>query len=660
MKRATTLDDTRGTASARDSARAVFDHSQIGMAVLDSTGALIETNPALQRLLGLEPDALAGRSLASLVDAAHHDMCVSTVDTLAADGTPVRVDLRLRTPDDTERWVRVHLSRAPDDDTGPSPIVGAFEEVTDEKKTADHTQATTRRIQQLVDQANDIIFNIDLHGRFTWLNPSASRLMKRPIDELLGMSFLDLVHPDYRDDAGRFYRHQVKHRIPSTYYEFPAVTAGGDEIWLGQYVQLILEGDQITNIQAVARNITARKHAEDALRASEERVRAVVSTAPIILWAADLEGVFTLCEGHGLKGLGLEPWDVSGRKVVEVYTDPSIAGHLSRALEGERFQTEVRLGGRVFDSWYSPLRDADRVITGVMGVAVDITEHVHLSERLRDAEKMEAIGRLAGGVAHDFNNQLTAILGFAEMLQRSFDEDDPRADDVRQIIRGGCRAAALTEQLLAFGRKQTRRPTVLDLNAVLTSLKPLLRHTIQEDVHLATQLAPDLWPVSADEVQIEQVIMNLVLNSRDAMPTGGRLTIRTANVMLDDLGVRDHAPLAPGPYAMVAVTDTGDGIDAETRAHLFEPFFTTKEQGKGTGMGLASAYGIIKQSGGFIDVTSEVGRGSTFTFYLPSAGTPASHPAPVTAATTPAGSAETTLCAEDERTSDPARVTTRH
>ena len=640
MKRAAKLDDPRGTMSARDAARAVFDHAQVRMAVLDSVGVLIQTNPALQQLLGLESDALLGRSLATLVDAVDEPICTAALAALAADGTPLRIDLKLGAPDDTARWVRVHLSRAPDDDASPSLIVGTFEEVTNERQAADHVRITARRMEQLVERANDILFNIDLEGHFTWVNPSASQMMKRPLDELLGMSFLELVHPDHRDDAGRFYRHQVKHRIPSTYYEFPTVTADGDEVWLGQYVQLILEDDEIVNIQAVARNITARKRAEEALRAREERVRPVVSTAPIILWAADREGVFSLCEGHGLKGLGLEPWDVSGRKVVEVYTDSGIVGHLRRALEGETFQTEVSLGGRVFDSWYSPLRDADRVITGVIGVAVDITEHVRLSERLLDAEKMEAIGRLAGGVAHDFNNQLTAILGFAEMLQRSFDDDDPRADDVLQIIKGGHRAASLTQQLLAFGRKQPRRPTVLDLNAVLTNLEPLLRHTIREAVHLDAQLAPDLWAVTADEVQIEQVIRNLALNSRDAMSNGGRLTIRTANVTLDDPRVRHHPPLAPGSYAMVAVTDTGDGIDAQTRAHLFEPFFTTKEQGKGTGMGLASAYGIIKQSGGFIEVASELGRGSTFTFYLPSTGRPASQE-------------------DEDRAGDPARVTDR-
>ena len=627
-------DETRRTASVRDPARAVFDHSQVGMAVLDATGVLRHANPALQRLLGLEPDVLIGRSLASLFDTTDPETWMSTFDALVTNGSPVKIDLNLHSPDDGERWVRTQLSPAAADDHGAPMIVGTFEEVTDEKTAAVDARAATRRLEQLVDRANDIIFNIDRGGRFTWANPTASRLMKRPIDELVGTHFLTLVRPDFRRDAEHFYRHQVARRIPSTYYEFPVVAADGVELWLGQYVQLIVEDGHIANIQAVARNITARKRTEDALRASEERVRAVVSNAPIILWAADRQGVLTLCEGQGLQGLGLEPVDVAGRKISTVFADPSVAGHVRRALQGETFRTPLTLGGPVFDAWYAPLRDAYRAIIGVTGVAIDVTEHVRLSDRLREAEKMEAIGRLAGGVAHDFNNQLTAVLGFAEMLEQSFDKDknDPRADDVMQIIRGGRRAAALTEQLLAFGRKQPLCPTVVDLNAVVTDLEPLLLHTIREDVHLKTQLQHDLHPVIADELQIEQVIINLALNSRDAMPTGGRLTLRTANVMLDDVQVSNHPPLTPGPYATVAVADTGSGIDAETKAHLFEPFFTTKDQGKGTGMGLASAYGIIKQSGGFIDVTSEVGRGSSFTIYLPPA--PASASRPVTAAAT--------------------------
>ena len=602
-----------------DHTRAVFDHAQLGMGLLDGTGVFTETNPALHRLLGLGPDDLFGRAIETVVDAEDRDAVVRILSALVTHGTPGKADLRFSTAGNGTCWVWTHLSRGPADGHGAA-IIGTFEDVTDEKQAAKATRLRTRRLEQLFERANDIIFNIDLHGRFTWVNPVASRLMKRPLDELVGLSFLDLVHPDYRHEAKSFYQHQVKHQVPSTYYEFPVVSADGVEIWLGQDVQLIVEGDRIANIQAVAGNITARKHAETLLRASEERVRAVVSNAPIILWAADREGRFTLCEGHGLKGLGIESGDAVGRSVGDLYTDTRIAGHLQRALAGDTFQTAMTLGGPVFDSWYSPLRDANGNITGVIGVAVDITEHVRLSGRLREAEKMEAIGRLAGGVAHDFNNQLTAILGFAQMLERSFADRDPRADDVRQILRGARRAASLTKQLLAFGRKQRRRATVLNLNAIVTDLEPLLAHIVREDVHLETQLAPDLYTVSADEVQIEQVIMNLVLNSRDAMPTGGQLTIRTANVDLDETQVSGHSQLVPGPYAMVAVADSGDGIDAETMAHVFEPFYTTKEVGKGTGMGLSSAYGTINQSGGFIEVVSELGHGSTFTFYLPSAG----------------------------------------
>jgi PAS domain S-box-containing protein len=662
---ATHLDETRGAMTAPDAARAVFDHAACGMAVLDDAGAVMQSNAALQQLLGLDADALVGRSLTSLVAPADRDTCVAALDALVADGTHLKLDLRLAAREheggdgsgdidagDAERWARVHLSRGPTRGAGASPLVGTFEDVTDEKKADAAAQITHKRLEQIFEQANDIIFNIDMMGRFTWGNPVGAKLVKRPLDEIIGMNFIDLVRPGYRRAAAKFYQHQILNKIPSTYYEYPVVASDGEVIWLGQHVQLILEDGRIANIQAVARDITARKKAEDALRESEERLHAVVSNAPIILWACDRDGVLTLCEGHGLEQLGVAPGDLVGRKLAEVYTSTNseaVTRDLQRALEGETFQREVPVGDRAFDSWFAPLRDTRGDTIAVMGVAVDITERVHLSEQLRDAEKIEAIGRLAGGVAHDFNNQLTAILGFAEMLQQSFDPDDERSDDVEQILKGGRRAADLTEQLLAFGRKQPRRLTVVDLNAVITDLEPLLVHSIREDVHFDTKLAEHLRPVTADEGQIEQVIMNLTLNSRDAMPAGGQLTIETANVTLDAAQLEDHAPLEPGPYTVVSVTDTGDGIDDDTKAHLFEPFFTTKEPGKGTGMGLASAYGIIKQSDGFIKVTSEVGHGSTFAFYLPSttAETPAPQPVSTLTGATPPGGSETILFVED-------------
>ncbi len=269
------------------------------------------------------------------------------------------------------------------------------------------------------------------------------------------------------------------------------------------------------------------------------------------------------------------------------------------------------------DTTITPVRNGNRAIVNYVAVSRDVTRELQLEEQYRQAQKMEAVGLLAGGIAHDFNNLLTAINGFAELMQFQLTPDDSLYELAGKILGSGRRAASLTRQLLAFSRKQLIEPKVLNINSVVAEIEKMLKRIIGEHIQMETILAPDLWSAKVDPAQFEQVVVNLAVNARDAMPEGGRLTIETANVVLDEEFVAEHLEMEPGEFVLLSVSDTGMGMSNEVKAHLFEPFFTTKRLGEGTGLGLATVHGIVKQSGGHIWVESEEGRGTIFTIYLP-------------------------------------------
>jgi two-component system cell cycle sensor histidine kinase/response regulator CckA len=312
---------------------------------------------------------------------------------------------------------------------------------------------------------------------------------------------------------------------------------------------------------------------------------------------------------------------------------------VNRKKDGSFFTEEATI---------SPVRDESGAIVNYVAVKRDVTRELQLEEQYRQAQKMEAVGRLTAGVAHDFNNILTAINGFSELMSLELAPDHPLQASVQKVLGSGQRAAGLVRQLMAFSRKQIVQPEVLDLNAVLANVDKMLRRIIGEDIALQTIPAPGLWLTRADPVQVEQVILNLAVNARDAMPEGGKLTIETANVTLDEAYAAGHLGAQPGEYALLAISDTGIGMNEEVKSHLFEPFFTTKELGRGTGLGLATVYGIVKQSGGDVQVYSEAGVGTTFKVYLPRVGPAAPPPAPPPARPEMPAGRETVLLVEDD------------
>jgi PAS domain S-box-containing protein len=373
-------------------------------------------------------------------------------------------------------------------------------------------------------------------------------------------------------------------------------------------------------------------------KAAEERFRLLAEGASDYAIAMlDTQGGIETWTAGGERILGYRAEEIVGRHFSCFYPPEDVAsrelsGDLEKAAaEGhvEYESSQVRKDGSLFVASISitALRDEEGVLSGFAKVTRDLTERNRAADELRkteaqllQAQKMEAVGRLAGGVAHDFNNLLGVIVGYAELLRRQFPEADAIGQRIDKILDAAARAATLTKQLLAFSRRQILQPRVLDLNEVVQGLHDMLLRLIGEDVELVTRTAARLGRVRADRGQIEQVIMNLAVNSRDAMPDGGKLIIETTDVTLGAEYADTHVAGTPGPYVMVAVSDSGTGMDAETRARIFEPFFTTKELGKGTGLGLSTAYGIVKQSGGFIWVYSEPDHGTTFKIYLPAVG----------------------------------------
>ncbi|MEA2723216.1 MAG: two-component system, cell cycle sensor histidine kinase and response regulator CckA [Gemmatimonadales bacterium] len=487
------------------------------------------------------------------------------------------------------------------------------------------------RVRRFYDALSCGIIVQDASGKVVHANQAARDLLGTTDVVLAGSPGADhrVVHEDGSSAEGDAHPLSLARRTgqPVRGAVHGVFTGTAEERWC--LVDAVPVFDPATGslVEAVASltDITQRRRAETALLNTTDTLSALIQASPLAIFAFDPAGKITSWNSAAERLFGWRASEVLGHTLPAIAPDQRQAFrvHHLAVLEGKSFiDLEARWQRRdgrpvTLNLALAPLYGGLSEVRGVMVLAADLTERKKLESQLRQSQKMEAVGQLAGGVAHDFNNLLTAIIGYTSLLLKAVPPGDQKHEDLLEIDRAAARATELTQQLLAFSRRQMLQPTLLDLNAVLSDTMRMLGRLLGEHIELAILPDPGLGVVRADRGQLEQVIINLAVNARDAMEAGGRLTLETMNVSLDRAYVSQHPGAAEGEYVMLAVTDSGMGMDGATQARIFEPFFTTKERGKGTGLGLSTVYGIVKQSGGTIYVYSEPERGTTFKIYLP-------------------------------------------
>ena len=564
--------------------------------------------------------------------------------------------------------VIVSVSAVTDHLNVPIGTVYVAHDITIRKQAEEALQESEEKYRSLVETAQDPIFTSDADGRYLYVNSAAAARFGSTPEKIIGKSLHDLFPHHIADRYLAVVRQVIQTGEGMISEDLSEIN--GQSCWFSNNIQPIRDRHgNIKAVQVVMRDISSLKQAEQALRESEERLQAAVHVSQIGIFDHDqlTDTIYWSPQQRIIHGWGLdEPITLQDfLKLVHPDDLESIVASVRRAHDPagdgiwDVVHRIIRRDGTVrwlkerSQTFFEGEGDARRPVRTV-GAVLDITdqklaeeEREKLQSQLLQSQKMESIGQLAGGIAHDFNNILAAIVGYGHLVQMRMRDGDPTRVYLDQILASAERAAGLTQSLLAFSRKQVINPQNIDINDVIHKVEKFLSRVIGEDIMLTTVLSAEVLIIYADVTQIEQVLMNLATNARDAMPKGGRLMIETGRVMLDDEYVRTHGFGLPGHYAVLTVSDTGEGMDDQTQKKIFEPFFTTKELGRGTGLGLAIIYGIVKQNNGYINVYSEVGKGTTFKIYFPFIKTGAEDvrntevPVPVR------GGTETILLAED-------------
>jgi two-component system, cell cycle sensor histidine kinase and response regulator CckA len=540
-------------------------------------------------------------------------------------------------------------------------------DITKQRQAEQALRQAERKYRLIFEEAIVGMYQSTPDGRLLSANPAMARMFgfDSPGELIAGITYAHseaCVDPTRREE----FEHLLREHGVVKHFELQVKRKDGSTVWLWTNAQAVREGNTIVRYEGIFEDITDRKLLEDRLLQAQQKYRDIVENAVVGIFQSTPEGRYISVNPAMANMLGYDsPEDLvaSITDITEqVYVDSKAREELKRIAREQGVATNFECqayrkdGSKMWLCANVRAISQNGVVMRYEGMNQDVTQRKLLEDQLRQAPKMEAVGQLAGGIAHDFNNTLTIIAGYSDLLQMQLPVGNPSHRYAEEITKAGRRAGTLIRQLLAFSRKQVIQPVVLDLNAATREFEKMMHHLIAEDIEITLKRSPDLGRVRMDPGQVEQILMNLVVNARDAMPRGGKLCIETANAELDETYARQNVHVIPGSYVMLSVNDTGCGMDGETQLHIFEPFFTTKEAGKGTGLGLSTVYGIVKQNAGHIMVYSVLGKGTTFRLYLPRLDD-AAKPSPVSQAvkTIHVGT-ETVLVVEDE---EPLRILTR-
>ncbi|MEW6140377.1 MAG: PAS domain S-box protein [Thermodesulfobacteriota bacterium] len=649
---------------SNDLLRAIIEAAPTAIIGLDLDGNVqMVWNPAAEKMLGWSTKEVMGRPLPS-VPAESQEEFKGFRERIRSGKTLEGVEVRRQRRDGSPIDYSIYASPLHDVNGRITGNIAVLVDITQQKRTEDDLRRSEAKFLDLYENAPCAYFSVGTDSIIGLCNRRAEELLGYSRDQLMGKPVFDL-YSDTPEGKGR--ARKVFERflagLPVVDQELQMQKADGSPLWISLTVNGIRDSNgHLVESRSMVLDISDRKRAEEALSESEAFYRSLYENISDCIFIVDVtpEGRFKFVSFNPAeeRAVGLTTDQVANRFTDDLFPK-EVAEHINNHYQMcvQKRETihyeevlDVPKGKVSFLTSLVPIEGPDGRIYRIIGVARDITEEKSLQRQLIQAQKMEAIGQLAGGVAHDFNNILTAIIGYSDVLTRRIPADSPYRSEIVQINRAGIRAAHLTRQLLAFSRKQILDLRPLNLNEVIAGFQKMLKPLIGEDIEVVVYLDPSIGIIMGDQTQIEQILLNLAINSRDAMPTGGKLTIETANVSLDEAYARTHPEVRPGPYVTLAVSDTGYGIDPQVLPRVFDPFFTTKEKEKGTGLGLSTVYGIVKQHQGHVSAYSESGRGTTFKVYLPIVQRPPVHTSasPAAAAATQLRGWETVLVVEDD------------